>query len=424
MKQIQRGISAFLVIMIFIANIFGMSAKAGTIYENNYSNTGNQRADIVGVALTQVGYREGSNNDTKYGDWYGLPNQPWCAMFISWCARQANIPTSILKNSAGASPKANYFNIPYYSGSTYTPKSGDLFFTTSFSHVGLVYYVEGDYFYTIEGNSNNSGSSEGIGVFSLRRKISNFYFGVPNYNGSLTPGGHSHSYSITESEAAHPHKEYKKCSCGDWQYTGNTIYISGCSYCNDSCNCSISYMGTYTTNNVSTVLRIRDTHSTSGNVIGEIPTNADFSVSKANGTWAHVTYNGVNGYVAQDYIKKVVPSQPLVVDTRYPTPIKMYTLSSNHYGANAYFTYEDLLAAPSTDGHFVYGDTDGKGDFVTINAVYTTQNVFLNCPWESSTKDVYSFGGQFFYDMTVTPKKQTAEKMIYTYIRADRKSVV
>ena len=152
-------------------------------YENTYINTGDHRTDIVGVALTQLGYREGSNNDTKYGDWYGLPNQPWCAMFISWCARQANIPTSILKNSAVADPDYGYFNIPYYSGSFYTPKPGDLFFTTNFSHVGLVYYADGDYFYTIEGNSNNSGSSEGVGVFSLRRQINDYYFGVPNYEG-------------------------------------------------------------------------------------------------------------------------------------------------------------------------------------------------------------------------------------------------
>ena len=56
---------------------------ASAAYENTYTNTGNQRDDIIGVAKTQIGYREGNNNDTKYGDWYGLPNQPWCAMFIS-----------------------------------------------------------------------------------------------------------------------------------------------------------------------------------------------------------------------------------------------------------------------------------------------------------------------------------------------------
>lgn len=186
----KKALKRFLSLALACLLVFGCftimpiaDTKVYSAYENTYTNTGNQRADIVGVALTQLGYTEGSNNDTKYGDWYGLPNNPWCAMFVSWCARQANIPTSILKNSAVAAPDAGYFNIPYYSGSSYTPQPGDLFFTTSFSHVGLVYYVDGDYFYTIEGNSNDSGSSEGVGVFSLRRKISSFYFGVPNYSG-------------------------------------------------------------------------------------------------------------------------------------------------------------------------------------------------------------------------------------------------
>ena len=39
---------------------------------------------IVARALSQVGYKEGENNSSKYGTWYGMPNQSWCAMFVSW----------------------------------------------------------------------------------------------------------------------------------------------------------------------------------------------------------------------------------------------------------------------------------------------------------------------------------------------------
>ena len=67
-------------------------------FENTHVNTGNHRIDIVSIAKTQVGYMEGDDNDTKYGTWYGLPNQPWCGMFVSWCARQAGVPTDILRN--------------------------------------------------------------------------------------------------------------------------------------------------------------------------------------------------------------------------------------------------------------------------------------------------------------------------------------
>lgn len=44
---------------------------------------------------------------------------------------------------------------------------------------------------------------------------------------------HSHSYTIVEYEAAHPHKQYKKCSCGDTQYTGDTRRVDSCAQCHE-----------------------------------------------------------------------------------------------------------------------------------------------------------------------------------------------
>ncbi len=187
----------------------------------NVSLTGNQRDDIINVALSQVGYREGDyagdysgaddssyNNYTEYNYWYhnyissGMPvggsSAPWCATFVSWCAAQANISTSILKRSTAAGHGSSYFNVNFYSGSStlassadndsyfkgynYTPRKGDLFFTRSWSHVGLVVGVSGSKVITVEGNTNNNGSSQGNGVYKLTwRNISDLYFGVPNY---------------------------------------------------------------------------------------------------------------------------------------------------------------------------------------------------------------------------------------------------
>ena len=81
---------------------------------NTYVNTGNQRQDLIGVALTQIGYTEGTNNKTKYGAWAATPNQPWCANFVSWCIAQAELPTEVVKLSIVSDPTAEYFNIPYY----------------------------------------------------------------------------------------------------------------------------------------------------------------------------------------------------------------------------------------------------------------------------------------------------------------------
>ncbi len=186
----------------------------------NVTLTGNQREDIINVALSQVGYREGDyagdysgaddgyyNNYTEYNYWFnnyvssGMPVggswAPWCATFVSWCARRAEIPTSVMQNSTVAGRGSNGFNVMFYSGSStlasssdndshfmgynYVPKKGDLFFTRSWSHVGLVISSDGTYVTTVEGNTNNDGSADGFGVFVRTRYVDDLYFGVPDY---------------------------------------------------------------------------------------------------------------------------------------------------------------------------------------------------------------------------------------------------
>ena len=56
---------------------------------------------VVAIALKEVGYAEKPNNDTKYGKWYGLNNQPWCAMFVSWCFNQAGLTALIAQSPKG-----------------------------------------------------------------------------------------------------------------------------------------------------------------------------------------------------------------------------------------------------------------------------------------------------------------------------------
>ena len=243
-KIAKRTLSLLLVICMCMAMlpVIAPSAKAvspnysvSSAYKASkyYSNlldvelTGNQREDIINVALSQVGYTEGSyygdtggaddgsyNNYTESNYWYnnyissdmpiGGEWAPWCATFVSWCAEMANIPTSILKRSTAAGHGSWCFNVNFYSGSStlddysdadsyfmgynYTPKKGDLFFTRSWSHVGLVVGVSGSYVITVEGNTNDGGSAEGLGVFSRYRLISDLYFGVPNYEESYVGG--------------------------------------------------------------------------------------------------------------------------------------------------------------------------------------------------------------------------------------------
>ena len=166
-------------------------------------------------------------------------------MFVSWCARQAEVSTDILYPTSWAHP--NSFRITERSGTDYTPQPGDLFFTEKHEHVGLVWYVDGDFFYTVEGNAKyhdytvpNDPTVESFYVMSNRRLISHCTFGVPNYEGCDT----EHSY-VRGQEAAHPHKVYYSCAdCGDKYYTGYTDCVAGCSSC-FSCGCSSSRAGYY-----------------------------------------------------------------------------------------------------------------------------------------------------------------------------------
>ena len=71
----------------------------------------------------------------------------------------------------------------------------------------------------------------------------------------------------------------------------------------DVCNCSDSYAGTYICTSATT-LKIRSGHGTGYSQIGSIPNGAEVYVSKADGNWAHVSYNGCNGYASMAYLQR------------------------------------------------------------------------------------------------------------------------
>lgn len=117
-----------------------------------------KRDEIVAIALSQKGYKEGYNNDTKYGDWYGLPHEPWCAMFVSWCAYNVGIPENIIPKFAGCTTGFNQMtDMGITTKAHITPDKGDLIFfdwdySGDYDHVGIVTEVKDGKVYTVEGN--------------------------------------------------------------------------------------------------------------------------------------------------------------------------------------------------------------------------------------------------------------------------------
>ena len=207
----KRIVSFLLVLCISVSlcSVMGITAFAyPTSHPNTHTNTGNQRADIVAIAETQVGYAE--NPGTKYGAWWGdqmgssFVNKAWCAMFVLWCADQAGCDAAWSGMSALCSSLLTRYQngkngcAAHAFGSGYMPRPGDIIFVGGYSagtyytnHVGLVTAVDGTTIYTIEGNYNNKVSrvsynlETGVRNGSSRRIV---YFGVPAYTNDSSAG--------------------------------------------------------------------------------------------------------------------------------------------------------------------------------------------------------------------------------------------
>lgn len=157
---------------------------------------------IVEVAEGEIGYTEGDYDTTKYGTWYG-GNAAWCAMFVSWCANQANVSTSVIKKTASSGDLRSFFLAKgaYYlssgQGGNTTPMVGDIFFegesASAPNHVGIVVGVDSNNIYVIDGNCENKVSSHAIS-----RTAGNLVaFGRPAYATTGHSGGAVWSTSST-----------------------------------------------------------------------------------------------------------------------------------------------------------------------------------------------------------------------------------
>ena len=189
------------------ANGVSSAYKNSRFYKNltQIQLTGDGATDVLAVALTQVGYVEGTNeqgfggtqggggNYTEYTynmGKVGSYSYAWCAAFVSWCLLQSGCTT---QNTQGAwcrnhEGDKNYiwrevgcyrwynqlkrFGYGHAADGKYTPKSGDLVFFESSEHIGIVRYAKDGMVYTIEGNTSKSGfNAEGGGVFCKSYKI-------------------------------------------------------------------------------------------------------------------------------------------------------------------------------------------------------------------------------------------------------------
>lgn len=140
---------------------------------------------VVAAAKTQIGIRETSKNQgpgiSKYWTATTYPTgyanrEPYCAAFVCWVVKEAvgngrvtfSLPRSPVAYDAEKWARANAGKGIAFADK---PKPGDIFTLAAASHVGIVESVSGSTIYTIEGNTDGSGSREGDGVYRRTRSI-------------------------------------------------------------------------------------------------------------------------------------------------------------------------------------------------------------------------------------------------------------
>ena len=192
--------------------------------------TGDGRTDVIAVALSQLGYTEsntlsdlsgtasGRDNYTEYnynmgsfGLGYGGSGYPWCASFVSFCLLQSGCTDQTSTSDWCRSHEGDadyiwrevscskwarqlrlcgFFKDSASYGGDYFPIKGDLIFFTDVggheTHVGLVLSCDGEYVYTVEGNTSDSAGLDvnGGGVYLKKYPLSSEYirgYGVLPY---------------------------------------------------------------------------------------------------------------------------------------------------------------------------------------------------------------------------------------------------
>ncbi len=235
-------------------SICSLPITAFAAFENTHKNTDDALSDILKIAATQIGYKEGKNGYTKYGDSFGDETMDWCCAFVAWCALEAEISVNTLPQETSCTAMKNAFvEKKLYvnsvsQGSTYIPQPGDLVFFAHTSskespdHIGIVEKADNKKITVIEGN------------YSDKVARTSYYTNSKKIVGFATP---------------------------------------------DYLNARTSYKtGKYQTN---ANMNFRSSPNTLASVICVIPPSTTLEITEINGNWGYTSYDGKFGWILLEY---------------------------------------------------------------------------------------------------------------------------
>jgi hypothetical protein len=150
----------------------------------------NAAEKFIKIAEAEIGYIEkassrslfdkkanaGKGNYTKYGAWYPMQAQPWCAVFVSWCAETALIGADIIPKHASCSAGVRFFKKigAWHEADGAPPWPGDIIYFTRDGktpvHTGIVCAADEKELLTIEGkHAAKAGLCENGGCVAKNR---------------------------------------------------------------------------------------------------------------------------------------------------------------------------------------------------------------------------------------------------------------
>jgi len=143
---------------------------------------------IIEIAEKEIGQTESpvNTNRTKYGKWFGFDGVAWCAIFVSWVYDQAGQPLGNIGFKKGFAGCQTGYDLFLKKGwITKTPVAGDIVLfdwngDKRYDHTGIFEKdIDGEWFYSIEGNTSLVNDSNGGSVMRRKRKYSYAIFARP-----------------------------------------------------------------------------------------------------------------------------------------------------------------------------------------------------------------------------------------------------
>lgn len=217
-------LAALLLAAILTAVLIILMGIFASVEETYAYGTGES---IVAVAIEEIGYHEGSGNQTKYGEYTGTNGLSWCHAFVSWCANECGfVDMGIFPKTASCETGRQWFirNQEYQaSNGTYEPQPGDIIYfdydhVGVSHHVGIVEYTENGVVHTIEGNKNDQ---------VMRAHYDLNYAGIMGYGKPAYPENGINEYG-TASEFLAECKNVADTivSDGNWIYSNSGVKSS------------------------------------------------------------------------------------------------------------------------------------------------------------------------------------------------------